>query len=169
LGTSRSLARRIAYERERLGLKQAGLARVMTNAGYKMTQSTISKFEQTDNPRRITVDELTAFSQVFGIRADQLLLPPEVAADRDFRRMLDVWRKSRLAVFESQDDLVQYLDKHPQMEAVLDDLLNEDDRTALLDAVAAGIATMRRRGDLQGVSIEDMRDAHKRNTKKKES
>jgi transcriptional regulator with XRE-family HTH domain len=160
LGSSRSLARRIAYEREQRGWKQATLARQMTDAGFEMMQSTISKFERTDNPRRITVDELAAFSQVFGIRADQLLLPPEVAADRKFRQQLDAWRRARLAAAEAQGEITEYLQAHPEMEEVLRELLTDDDWTALNASVMEAMQTFRKRGTFEGATMPDLKRAH---------
>jgi transcriptional regulator with XRE-family HTH domain len=160
LGSSRSLARRIAYEREQKGWKQATLARLMTDAGYEMTQSTISKFERPDNPRRITVDELVAFSKVFGIRADLLMLPPELAADRDLREMLDAWRAARLKEATARDAISDYLEKHPQFERVLTDLFSDEDWTALYASVFETGETLRKSGTLKGATMQDLEGAH---------
>jgi transcriptional regulator with XRE-family HTH domain len=166
LGNSRSLARRIAYEREQREWKQSTLARRMTDAGYPTTQSTISKLEQTENPRRITVDELVGFSQVFGIRADDLLLPPEVVADRDLRRLLDNWRKSRLAEAEARDGIAAYLEGHPDREGVLQDLFSDGDWSALTNAALAAVSKLQRSGALAGMSFADMKKAHEQEARR---
>lgn len=72
------LARRIAFER--LGQKPPwsyeGLAKRMTDAGCAINASAIYKIEKSDPPRRITVDELVAFSAVFDVPIEDLLVPP---------------------------------------------------------------------------------------------
>lgn len=145
LGTSRSLARRITYERERQGWKQSGLARRMTEAGYAMTQSTISKIENDDPPRRITVDELIGFSLVFGIRADELMLPPEVVTDQQLRRLVEDWRTARLEAAACRGRLRDHLKAYPELESVLDDLLSDEDREALTYDALRAIGRWRRR------------------------
>jgi transcriptional regulator with XRE-family HTH domain len=77
-----NLARRIAYERERAGQSYAGLAKRMEEAGYPMQASALFKIEKGEPPRRITVDELVGFSMVFGVPVDELLMPPELVADK---------------------------------------------------------------------------------------
>lgn len=90
-GAEANLARRIEYERERRGLSYEGLAKLMTDAGCKIQGSAIFKIEKDKDkdgnpltPRRITVDELTAFAAVFteGDIAKMLLSVEEVELER---------------------------------------------------------------------------------------
>lgn len=82
-GPEADVAARIAMEREHRGLSAAGLARLMTDRGCPINQSAINKIEQGDPPRRITVDELVAFAQIFGLEIDDLLTPAHAARDRE--------------------------------------------------------------------------------------
>lgn len=75
-----NLARRVHQERLRHGWSQETLAKLMTDAGVKMHQSSIAKIERTEPPRRpITVDESLAFSRVFSVALPDLLISPEAA------------------------------------------------------------------------------------------
>lgn len=82
------LARRIAIERERKDMSTDGLAQRMTDVGCAMTGSAIYKIEKGVPRRRITVDELVAFSQVFEVPIEDLLLPPEAVLERELARKL---------------------------------------------------------------------------------
>jgi transcriptional regulator with XRE-family HTH domain len=143
LGSSRSLARRITYEREQRGWKQTALARRMSDAGYEMTQSTISKIENEDPPRRITVDELVGFSTVFGIPADHLLLPPELVLDATARQLLHNWRRALFGETASRMEVVKHIARAPQLGQVLDELLNEEERQLFLQVTARWEAVQR--------------------------
>lgn len=74
------LAARITSEREKRGWTLEGLAKRMTDVGCPLAPSAIYKVEQGQPRRRIVVDELVAFSRVFGIPVDQLLLDPKIEA-----------------------------------------------------------------------------------------
>lgn len=89
------LAQRIRVEREARDLTYERLAEKMTEAGCPIQGSAIFKIEKGDPPRRITVNELMAFSQVFGIRVPELLVSAELAS-----------RKAALAAFETYAELV---------------------------------------------------------------
>lgn len=100
LRTSQSednLARRIAYERERMGSTYDGLAARLTRAGCAIQSSAIYKIEKATPRRRITVDELVAFAEVFGVSVGDLLLPPEAVKDRAVAEVLDRLTAARLA------------------------------------------------------------------------
>lgn len=128
MGSERALARRITYEREKRGWKQVALAARMSALGCPLTQSAISKIENEDPPRRITVDELVAFSQVFEISAEELLLPPELVADHEALALLEEWRAARTAESQAQLKLVAHTREHPHTAAAIEDLLADDDR-----------------------------------------
>lgn len=83
----KTLARRIETERERRGWSYEGLASRMDGVGCPINASGIYKVEKAG--RRITVDELVGLSAVFGVAAEDLLLPAEVVADRDLRALFD--------------------------------------------------------------------------------
>ncbi|MCW2904183.1 MAG: hypothetical protein JWO67_6448, partial [Streptosporangiaceae bacterium] len=71
------LARRVAYEREQRGWTYEGTANLLTKAGCAIQPSAIYKIEKGDPPRRISVNELVAFSRIFDIEVNDLLLPVE--------------------------------------------------------------------------------------------
>lgn len=132
------LARRIARERERRGWTYEGLARRMTVAGCPINQSAIYKIEKGTRDRegrpgparRITVQELLAFSKVFEIDIDALLLPPEVAESQELSELLIAWDEARLAAdeargreFEAWDRLVSYAGKRPELHNKLEEFM----------------------------------------------
>lgn len=91
------LAQRIAAERDARGWTNDGLAKRMTDAGCPMNGSAIFKIEKGEPRRRIVVDEMVAFSRVFNVPVEELLMPPSVAASREFGRLVGEWRDSFLA------------------------------------------------------------------------
>lgn len=105
--SSQGLARRIAYERERRGWKQATLARRMTEAGFEMTQSTVSKFERAEDARRITVDELLAFAKVFETRVQDLLVPLPAVLSREVERVMKRHRDANAAFGSAIDEVLE--------------------------------------------------------------
>jgi transcriptional regulator with XRE-family HTH domain len=163
IGSSRALSRRITYEREQRGWKQVKLAKLMTDAGFDMTQSTISKIENDDPPRRITVDELVGFSQVFRIRADELLLPPELVVDKAARKLLEDWRAARVADAEAFGRLYDHLRAHPtRADSLLEELMTVEDHQALLAKAEAGMKKIFRDFETKHgrpATVEDMKAA----------
>jgi transcriptional regulator with XRE-family HTH domain len=67
-----------------------------------MTGSAIFKIEKSEPRRRIVVDELVAFAQVFGVPLDELLLPPEVAVSKELGRLVVEWDQARKAADEAE-------------------------------------------------------------------
>lgn len=78
----RSVAQRILYERKERGMSVEGLAERMKQVGCPIQVSALYRIENANPPRRITVDELVAFSEVFGIPVPELLLPLETVHRR---------------------------------------------------------------------------------------
>lgn len=83
------LARRVAYERDLRGWSHAGLAERLTRAGCPIQASAIWKIENGQPRRRITVDEMLAFAEVFGSKVEDLLRPPELILGERVRALLD--------------------------------------------------------------------------------
>jgi transcriptional regulator with XRE-family HTH domain len=71
--TNDVVGRRIERERERRGWSHAALAERMSAAGCSMRAATIVRIERADDPRPITVNELSAFAAVFGVTPAALL------------------------------------------------------------------------------------------------
>ena len=109
--TEDNVAARITIERERRGWTLEGLAKRMTDAGCPIAASAIYKTEQGQPRRRIVVDELVTFSRVFGISVDQLLLDPELEADRrliDLLHAVDTFAAARV---EAHTKLIAAVDE----------------------------------------------------------
>ncbi len=83
LFSEEALAARIAHERERRGWTYESVAKRMTEAGCPINQSAIYKIEKAEPRRRITVDELVAFSQIFDMSVEDLLVPLDLAGSLD--------------------------------------------------------------------------------------
>ena len=72
----RNLASRIRMERTDRNWSPAQLAQHMTEAGCTISTSAIYKIEDDEKPRKISVDELVALAEVFGIEDVRDLLKP---------------------------------------------------------------------------------------------
>jgi transcriptional regulator with XRE-family HTH domain len=98
------LAARIISERETRGWSLEGLAKRMTAAGCAINQSAIYKIEQGQPRRRITVDELVAFSRVFGLPLDDLLTDPLLWRARQIAPLLEEFWQIRVKFAEVADE-----------------------------------------------------------------
>jgi transcriptional regulator with XRE-family HTH domain len=78
-----------------------GLASRLTSAGCPIQASAIYKIEKGDPPRRITVDELVAFAQVFGVSIEHLLLPPEAVATEELADLAVAWNTAQMQAWEA--------------------------------------------------------------------
>ena len=119
----RGLARRIAHERDSRGMSYEGLALRLTKVGCPIQASAIYKIEKGDPPRRITVDELVAFAEVFGVPVEELLLPPELVTKKELVGLVTAWDAARIEASRAQeaaeaawDALRDYARTHPEIE-----------------------------------------------------
>lgn len=118
-----ALARRVKVERERRGWSQETLARRVEDVlGGGFPQSAVSRIEKGRGRRSITVEELLALSDVFGIPFDELLLPADVAADRELYRLLDAAADAHWRVKVAQDaeamavqQILNHFLEHPEL------------------------------------------------------
>lgn len=113
--TEDNLAARIKIEREKQTPPWTleGLAKRMTDVGCPMAASAIYKIEQgqptpdgTEKRRRIVVDELVAFSRVFGISVEQLLLDPEIEAEQRVIDKLNLVSALAAALDQAEGELI---------------------------------------------------------------
>ena len=88
IGAEAILAERIRRERSKRGWSPADLAKQMTAAGCSLTTSAVYKIENREAPRRISVDELIALTQILGTTVEDLLTPIEVLDQERARRLL---------------------------------------------------------------------------------
>jgi len=141
IGREDALARRIGYERDQRGWSYAGLASRMSNAGCPIDQSALYKIEHATPRRRISVDELVALSRVFALSLDDLLVPPEIVADRQAVHLLQEYRAAREAAEDAWFSLARHAASHPRVEQLLEAQMTEDDLSA--DMVNASLARFR--------------------------
>ena len=118
------LAARIASEREARTWSLEGLAYRMTQAGCAINQSAIYKIEQGQPRRRITVDELVAFSRVFGLPLDDLLTDPVLWGARQIAPLLDEYWRLRVKFAE---DSIEYLRRTTEIREQVRELAEESD------------------------------------------
>lgn len=138
------VARRIAMERELRGWSYDKLAFQLTSAGRPTDQATVYKMEKGKPRRKVTVDELVAFSDIFGLSVDQLLSDPDVAAEthalRDFERYVRASQAAAAAVAkanEAADRVLRSVEQSKRAEAVVRAVVKErytDDKVAQLVA-----------------------------------
>lgn len=128
IASEQALARRLAFERERKGMSYDGLASRMTKAGCPIQASGLYKIEKAG--RRITVDELVAFSHVFDIPIEKLLLPPELAAGEVFTDLMVAWNRKRESAAAAQAEeseawqrMRNYIDEHPEVAEVVEPVI----------------------------------------------
>jgi transcriptional regulator with XRE-family HTH domain len=138
LANEENVARRIAHEREARGWSYEGLADRMTRAGYPIHASAIFKIEKGKPARRVTVDEMVGFANVFDIPVGDLLEPMVTVTNREALKLLesietriDLIRGSTAAV---QKELAQFAaldDVSPEisdrLQALLSDATTADD------------------------------------------
>lgn len=138
------VARRIALERELRGWTYESLAMRLHKAGRPTDQATVYKMEKGKPRRKVTVDELVAFSEIFGLSVDQLLTDPDVAAEthaiRDFERYVRAAQAAAAAVAkanEAADRVLRSVGQSKRAEAVVRAAIKErftDDKVAQLVA-----------------------------------
>ena len=92
LRAQRNLAERVRLERERLGWTQESTAAHLAEVGCPIQTTAISKVEK--GSREVTVDELVAFSRVYDVPIDNLLLGPAGAPDARFTALLTAYEKA---------------------------------------------------------------------------
>lgn len=84
-----NLARRIEFQREDRGWSYETLAKEMRAVGCPIQASALYRIEKGDPPRKITVDELLALAQVFGIDdVNEMVRPMEDVLNREANRLV---------------------------------------------------------------------------------
>jgi transcriptional regulator with XRE-family HTH domain len=127
IASEENLARRIAYEREARAWSYAGLAQRMTERGCAIDQSALYKIEKGSPRRRIAVDELVALSDVFSVPINELLAPPELAANKVVLDALQRYRETLAALEGAESDLFDLVKGDDQVRAALGEHLTITD------------------------------------------
>lgn len=86
--TEEFLAQRIEELRTKEGWSFADLSQRMAEAGCPIERSSLQKIERGKPRRKITVNELMAFSRVFNVEVSELLVSPTYKAEEMFLRDL---------------------------------------------------------------------------------
>ncbi|MGI8614896.1 MAG: helix-turn-helix domain-containing protein [Nocardioidaceae bacterium] len=128
IGREEDLARRTAYEREQRGWSYAGLAARMTDVGCAIDPSALYKIENATPRRRISVDELVALSRIFRLPLQELLVPPEIAADRQAVRLVEDFQAARQAASDAFFALARHATAHPRVASIIDDLITPQEK-----------------------------------------
>jgi hypothetical protein len=158
LANERNVAARVAYERERLEMSYAGLATRMTDLGCTIDAAAIYKIEKNDPPRRITVDELVTFAEVFGVSVMDMLVPPADVVGTEVASLLDR--------FQAIGDEIRRLDRERNNLRIRIGTLLVKPRTARL-VTASGVwpairdVVFEGRPDLQQLFTDHINDAVK--------
>jgi hypothetical protein len=79
IASSANVAEWITFKREQGGLSYDALAKAMTDVGCSITGTAIFRIEKGTPRRKIDVDELVAFAEVFDTDVKALLAPVEFA------------------------------------------------------------------------------------------
>jgi len=99
-------SRRIRYERERRGWSTAELARRVTEAGYRINQSSVWAIESGEPRRKISLGEAVAFANVFDLDLDELMTVPDERRE-SFQALLQIVRGMNELKADSLDLLVR--------------------------------------------------------------
>ena len=133
LEVEQGLAKTIAANRIRLELTYEGLSERMKEIGCEIHPSGIQKTEKSG--RRITVEELVAYSVVFGLSVDQLLGADDSTSDLQFQTDLS---SAVVAVMEADTRAQELaLTRNRIMEACLDTEAGERRIKQLSDGLAS--------------------------------
>ncbi|MEU0369077.1 helix-turn-helix transcriptional regulator [Streptomyces sp. NPDC006283] len=128
-----NVAAHVKYERELRGWSTGELARRVSDAGCPVSQSAIWRIENGEPRRKISVDELIAFSRVFGRSIDDLLKAPRTefpeAVVQDY---VEHWLRSETTVWHKEldasvafGDVVSMAVAYPVVAARLEEVVNE--------------------------------------------
>lgn len=137
-----NVAKRVALERKRANLTYEQLAQRMKALGCPIQVSALHKIEKGNPPRRITVDEMVAFAQAFGLTLNEIAADPASLVRSEARDLqehatialsasLDAKRASDEYFDEyvgAMDALVQLTAGHPDLAQELRELAGSDEQ-----------------------------------------
>jgi transcriptional regulator with XRE-family HTH domain len=111
IGRERALAERIQAERRRQGVGVDALAKRMTDAGCPIRGTAIQRIEKGDPPRKISVDELFAFAQAFGMTVEDILRPKELADQERAHELIERVQQSQASMGDMATETVNVIDE----------------------------------------------------------
>lgn len=134
LNSEAHVAEHVREERERRGWSTAELAQRVTDAGCPINQSAIWRIESGEPRRRISVDELIAFSKVFDLSIERLLGPTGdtfgIYLIKQAVATLRVAEEERLLADRAEgraiEDLIVAVWGFPELEAMVPSILRQD-------------------------------------------
>lgn len=138
----------VRIEREARGWSTAELARRVTDAGCPISQSAIWRIENGEPRRKISVDELIAFSKVFSRQIEYLLKPAHPEFPNDLiRGQLIEWVERELEAWRADSDAGRaamdlamitrvYPGVMPHLDELLEELLEERHLTFLREKMS---------------------------------
>ena len=86
------LRQRLRYEREKRGWSRAQLSKVLQNFRCDLSEQVLHNMEEPSPgrpPRRVTVDELAAFAELYELTLEDLLKPPHIAMADEVASLLE--------------------------------------------------------------------------------
>lgn len=112
LGTTEDfLAERIEKLRTKEGWSFADLSQRMAEAGCPIERSSLQKIERGKPRRKITVNELVAFSRVFNVEAPDLMVSPMYNAEEMFLQDLENGPRLAAEAFKAQTRLLTLVNR----------------------------------------------------------
>ncbi|WP_431958814.1 helix-turn-helix domain-containing protein [Actinacidiphila sp. bgisy160] len=115
-----NVAVRIKLEREARGWSTNALSDRLNEAGFEMNPSAVWRIE--NGKRRINLDEVIGFAEVFGLDLRNLVGPPQLAAQAHAMELIDAvvdafreTQRANAAFAQARDALDAYLAEHPDI------------------------------------------------------
>jgi transcriptional regulator with XRE-family HTH domain len=132
------VASRVAIEREARGWSYEGLADRLGKVGCPIQPSAIYKIEKARPPRRITVTELVAFSKVFMLSVEELLVDPATRLSAAAIRLVERFQAIQREYAEAK---LREVELHKESEAVLVQLQELAKDSAAVRAIREQVRT----------------------------
>ena len=163
-----NVAAHVRFERELRWWSTAELARYVTEAGCPISQSAVWRIESGEPRRKISVDELVAFSKVFDKQIGDLLQPPTTEYPEDVvKEYTELWLEAELLVWHQNlnamvhfHDLVGVLAAYPgavpRFPALLEKLSEKEHRGVVKEQVEDRLKNLQARLNAERSTVSHM-------------